>query len=267
MLCYWILRRPDGSPAGLVRVQNDRVRLSLSAPVGGDFTLFSKTAAVPIVPDSETALPRPEAVLGTDGDRVTCFAAADPAAPVSSYYSRLSHICTIKKKTPASASSAEQSASYSSHISAKSAENRPETDRITEDMSHINTMQTNSISESARDAQMFSLLLQRAESFYAAYEGNSTDDMVQNKDIPVPETGGIDLFSQEYPGARWRYVEGADVLPHYEGTWKQPNGPTLHLLAVRGYAAPRPPRTLLGFTRFLRDRDGTGYWLRLTPLP
>ena len=24
---------------------------------------------------------------------------------------------------------------------------------------------------------------------------------------------------------------------------------------------------LYGFTRFLRDRDGTGYWLRLTPLP
>ena len=78
---------------------------------------------------------------------------------------------------------------------------------------------------------------------------------------------GIDLFAQEYPGARWRYVDGTDVLAHYEGTWRQPNGQMLHILAVRGRAAPRPPRALYGFTRFLRDRDGTGYWLRLTPLP
>ncbi len=123
-----------------------------------------------------------------------------------------------------------------------------------------------SISDSAQDARTFSLLLQRAEAFYAAYEGEPADNMVQKEDT-IAEAGGIDLFSQAFPGARWRYVDGTNVLPHYEGTWKQPNGPTLHILAVRGHAAPRPPRSLLGFTRYLRDRDGTGYWLRLTPLP
>ena len=91
------------------------------------------------------------------------------------------------------------------------------------------------------------------------------DNLVQKVDNQ--EGNGIDLFAQEYPGARWRYVDGADVLPHYEGVWRQPGGQTMHILAVRGRAAPRPPRALFGFTRFLRDRDGTGYWLRLTPLP
>ena len=89
--------------------------------------------------------------------------------------------------------------------------------------------------------------------------------MVQKEDIEAKD-GGIDLFREAFPGARWRYVDGADILPHYEGTWRQPNGGTVHILAVRGRAAPRPPRALWGFTRYLRDRDGTGYWLRITPL-
>ena len=266
MLCYWIVRHPDGSPAGLVRVQNDRVRLSLSAPVEGRFTLFSETDAVPIVPESETVLPRPLALLGTDGDRVTCFAAAEHAAPLAAYRKRLSHNRTINVTEAADSVPASDHAPYSSHTDPAPAVSAREQTPVSDDMHHISTMQVDSVSDSAREAQVFSLLLQRAEAFYAAYEGDSMDDMVHKEDTST-ESVGIDLFSQEFPGARWRYVDGTDVLPHYEGTWKQPNGPTLHILAVRGHAAPRPPRSLLGFTRFLRDRDGTGYWLRLTPLP
>ncbi len=266
MLCYWILRLTDGSPAGLIRVQNDRVRLSLSVPVEGRFTLFSETGAVPIVPESETVLPCPEALVGTDGDRVTCFAAAEHAAPLAAYRKRLSRLYTIHehKTVPERVSSTDEP--NLSHIETSVPSDPPDSETPQSNMSHFDRASVDSVSDSAWEAQAFSLLLQRAEAFYAAYEGDPADDMVQNKDMAT-EPGGIDLFSQEFPGARWRYVDGTDVLPHYEGTWKQPNGPTLHILAVRGHAAPRPPRSLLGFTRYLRDRDGTGYWLRLTPLP
>lgn len=266
MLCYWILRLPDGSPAGLVRVQNDRVRLSLSAPVKGCFTLFSKTDAVPVVAESETVLPYPEAVLGTDGDRVTCFAAAEHAAQLAEYRNRLSCFYTTHMTKAENSDPAPESIPILSHdgpVSAASVRGEPS---VSDYMYHNNTIQRDSISDSVQDARAFSLLLQRADAFYAAYEADPADDMVQKEDMKT-EPVGIDLFSQEFPGARWRYVDGSDVLPHYEGMWKQPNGPTMHILAVRGHAAPRPPRALLGFTRFLRDRDGAGYWLRLTPLP
>ena len=266
MLCYWIVRLSDGSPAGLVRVQNDRARFSLSVPVQGSFTLFSKTDAVPVVPESETVLPCPLALLGTDGDRVTCFAAAECAEPASAYRKRLSrfrttHMTEAKKTDPAP-----ESVPILSHNDPVPAASAPESPSVSDNIYHNSTMQGNSIADSAQDTRAFSLLLQRADAFYAAYEADPADGMVQKEDMET-EAVGIDLFSQAFPGARWRYIDGSDVLPHYEGTWKQPNGPTLHILAVRGYAAPRPPRSLLGFTRFLRDRDGTGYWLRLTPLP
>lgn len=267
MLCYWIVRLPDGSPAGLIRVQNDRVRLSLSAPVRGSFTLFSKTGAVPLVPESETRLPYPEALLGMDGDRVTCFAAAEHAAPLCEYRKRLSRLCTIHEKEPVQKPVPPVNEPFLSHAEVKDPPSPPESEANPDDISHFSRISVDSVSDTAREAQAFSLLLQRAEAFYTAYEGDPTNDMVQKKDSTVDASGGIDLFSQEFPGARWRYVDGTDVLPHYEGTWKQPNGPTLHILAVRGHAAPRPPRSLLGFTRYLRDRDGTGYWLRLTMLP
>jgi len=266
MLCYWILRLTDGSPAGLVRVQNDRVRLSLSGPVRGSFTLFSKTDAVPVVPESETVLPCPEALLGTDGDRVTCFAAAEHAASLAEYRSRLSRFRTICMTEAENTDSVPDNIPILSHDDPVPTASAPEEPPVSDDIYHNSTMQRGSISDSAQDARAFSLLLQRADAFYAAYEGDPADDMVQKEGMKT-EPVGIDLFSQEFPGARWRYVDGTDVLPHYEGTWKQPNGPTLHILAVRGYAAPRPPRALLGFTRYLRDRDGAGYWLRLTPLP
>ena len=267
MLRYWILKRPDGKTAGLVRLSDDRVLLTLSAPVEGSFTLFSKTDAVPIVPESETVLSCPEAVLGTDGDRVTCFAAAEHAAPPAAYRNRLSYIRTIKAAEAEDSVPVSESEPFLSHIDVEVPPSPPDPEVNPDNISHFSRTSLSSVSDSAREAQTFSLLLQRAEAFYAAYEGDPADDMVQNEDSITDASDGIDLFSQAFPGARWRYVDGTDMLPHYEGTWKQPNGPTLHILAVRGHAAPRPPRSLLGFTRFLRDRDGTGYWLRLTPLP
>ena len=267
MLCYWILKRTDGTPVGLVRVQNDRVLLKPTVPIEGSFTLFSETDAVPIVPGSETHLPGAAAVLGMENERVTCFAAADNAASAAHYRKRLSRNRTnVMQNTPSEADE-----SKLSHVDISQTpiteDNAPESDCL----SRLHTIEPDSIADSAQTVQAFSALLQRAEAFYAAYEGESSaptaDTMAQKEDIYMEEHSGIDLFSQEYPGARWRYVDGTDVLPHYEGTWRQPNGQTLHILAVRGRAAPRPPRALLGFTRFLRDRDGTGYWLRLTPLP
>ena len=267
MLCYWILRRPDGSAVGLVRVQNDRVTLKLTAPTDGSFTLFSETSAVPILPESETELPGAQALLGTDGDRVTCFAAAETAAPMSVYCNRLSQNNTIETKGAAAAvGSAIHEPNISQEDGGKVQINQKPAEQE-DDISHNSTRLTDSVTDSSQKVQAFSVLLQRSGTFFEAFEENAVDNTVQKEDSKADVPVGIDLFSQEYPGARWRYVEGTDVLPHYEGTWSQPNGQTLHILAVRGYAAPRPPRALLGFTRFLRDRDGTGYWLRLTPLP
>lgn len=271
MLRYWILKRPDGKAAGLVRLSDDRVLLQLSAPVGGQFTLFSGTDLLPIPPDREVRAPCAQALLGTEGDRVTCFAAAPDAKPLAYYRERLSQFRTMNgdaastsAKPPQPAASLSQIHTIGENASPDNAENDPS-------ISQFSTMQRDepdSIADTARDTEAFSLLLRRADAFFAAYEGTEpSDNPVQKEDILVETAGGIDLFSQEYPGARWRYIEGTDILPHYEGTWKQPNGQTLHILAVRGRAAPRPPRALLGFTRFLRDENGVGYWLRLTPLP
>ena len=266
MLCYWILRLPGGAPAGLVRVQNDRVLLKPTASIPGTFTLFSAASAVPILPETETPLPRAEALIGMDGDRMTCYASAEGAAPIASYRKRMSQLCTNKESEPAKEAVSEQAIPKIAHVETEKAESVADTAESEDDISQFNTMYVDSISDSARETQAFSLLLQRANAFYAAYEGDLAEDLVHNKDNKTEEQGGIELFSQEFPGARWRYVDGSDILPHYEGTWRQPNGATLHILAVRGHAAPRPPRALLGFTRFLRDRDGTGYWLRMTPL-
>ena len=272
MLCYWILKRPDGTPAGLVRVQNGRVLLKPSASIAGRFTLFSDASAVPILPDVETVLPGAKAVLGTEGDLVTCFAAAPDAAPLADYRRRLSQNYTIETRATEMGPMQAEEASNISQNSTMEAEQTAESMKEVEDISRNNTMKAqNSVTDTARETEEFSLLLRRAEDFFADYEGTAVsfaDSMVQKKDKETePETGGIALFSQEFPGARWRYVDGTDVLPHYEGTWRQPNGQTMHILAVRGRAAPRPPRALLGFTRFLRDGEGNGYWLRLTPLP
>ena len=120
--------------------------------------------------------------------------------------------------------------------------------------------------ESAQRAAQFSLLLSRAESFYSRFEqppAVPVDNSVQKEDnSPCADAVGIDLFPQAFPRAHWRYVDGADILPHYEGLWIAPNGVKTRILAVRGHAAPRPPRALYDFTRFLRGADGSGYWIK-----
>lgn len=269
MLCYWILRRPDGTPAGLVRADNDRVLLQPSGSIAGTFTLFSDSDAIPIVPESEVHLCGAAAVLGTDRGQTTCFAASPGAKPLAYYRERLSRICTIKTTPVETDPVRAESSDDMSRNSTFNEEKKEDVPSSADSMSRNNTIETGSISESAREAQAFSALLQHADAFYSAFEADPPMPDVDNLVQKVDKQGesGIELFVQEYPGARWRYVDGTNVLPHYEGTWKQPGGQTMHILAVRGRAAPRPPRALFGFTRFLRDRDGTGYWLRLTPLP
>ena len=258
MLSYWILRRADGRPAGLIRVQNDRVLLHLSAPVTGEFTLLSATEHTRILPETETRFPCAEALLGTENGETTCFAAAQDAAPLACYRERLSRIYT-KWPEPPIPPAPKPEPSQNSTIEER------ETEAIAQDseeQSQINTIEQekpDTVDDTARETESFSLLLNRAEAFYAAYEG--TEDMVQKED----NMGGIDLFPQRFPGARWRYVTGADVLPHYEGSWTQRDGGAVRILAVPGRAAPRPPRQLSGFTRFLRDPDGNGYWVKLLP--
>lgn len=263
MLCYWILKRNDGKPVGLVKMQNDRVMLHLTAEISGTFTLFSATDAVPIVPESETRLCGAEALLGMENGETVCFAAAVRGASPVRYQKRLSQIYTKQEEPPlppVPVPEPEPEQTQNSTIETKESSPKEE---IADDQSQLNTIKADepdSVSDTARETESFSLLLNRAETFYAAYE--DVEDMVQKEDM---EEQGIDLFPQTFPGARWRYVDGTDVLPHYEGIWTQPGGTSVKILAVRGRAAPRPPRTLYGFSRYLRDRDGAGYWIRIVP--
>lgn len=252
MLRYWIARRPDGTPAGLVRIENDRVRFTPTAPIEGRFWLFSGTEAVPVVPDAEVSLPGAVALLGMHEGQETCCAAADAATPLEDFRKMLSQICTKNEpeKNPVQ---------NETNISHGWPEDAAEPAEAADTVSLNSTIETDppaDIDETARDTAEFSLLLRHAEAFYNAYE---SPYMVQNRD----NSGGIDLFPQTFPGATWRYTDGLDVLPHYEGTWRGPGG-TLQILAVKGRAAPRPPRALVGFTRYLRGSDGAGYWIRTT---
>lgn len=260
MLRYWILKRPDGSPAGLVRVENDRVLLTLNAPLPGTFTLFSDSASVPVAPGSETRLRDPLALLGAGEAGPTCFAAAPDAPPLAHFWDRISQICTKETDTPTESVDLSQNSTIKAEESAEAA---AETAAFSDDLYQNNTMESedfpDSVSDTAHATAEFALLLEQADAFYAQFE----NDMVQKEDSNVER--GIDLFPQQFPGARWRYRNGADVLPHFEGTWRSETGETLRILAVRGRAAPRPPRTLPGFTRYLRDRDGFGYWVKITP--
>lgn len=262
MLRYWILKRPDGSPAGLVRAENDRVLLTLNAPLAGTFTLFSESASAPVTPGSEARLPDPIALLGVGESGPVCFAAAPDAPPLRHFLERISHICTKQADPVPSPANLSQNSTIETE---ESADSLTETSEPIEDMSQNNTIKTettaDSVSDTVHATAEFALLLARADAFYARFDEPSGPNMVQKEDKEV--RSGIDLFPQRFPGARWRYVNGANVLPHYEGTWRSETGETVRILAVRGKAAPRPPRTLPGFSGYLRDPDGFGYWVKL----
>lgn len=252
MLRYWIVRRPDGSPAGLLRAENDRALLTLTAKIDGRFWLFSDVEAVPIVPDDVTTLAGAYALLGMDGDRETCCAAASCDVPLSICRERLSQIYTIEAKH-ASESEHEIKTDHTER------EKPPEQPEQAKDISQISTIEAEEpadIDETARATESFSRLLRHAEAFYTAYE---TPYMVQKEDNDPSE---IELFPQMFPGVRFRVADGPDVLPHYEGEYRRADGRTVRVLAARGRAAPRPPRAFSGFTRYLRGADGSGYWLR-----
>jgi hypothetical protein len=263
MLRYWILKRSDGTPVGLVRAENDRVLLTLNAPLPAAFTLFSESASVPVTPGSETRLLQPLALLGMDGDEPVCFAAAPDAPPLAQFLNRMSHICTKEKAAPPEFVDLSQNSTIEPE---KPAEQPAASEESADDISQNSTIEVeetaDSVSDTAHATAEFALLLERANAFYAKFTDQNGTYMVQKED--TESKGGIDLFPQRFPGARWRYVDGADVLPHYEGTWRSETGETFRILAVRGRMAPRPPRTLCGFSQYLRDRDGFGYWVKMT---
>ena len=260
MLSYWILRDAKGGPIGLVRRENERVSLQLHTPVTADWTVFSETGAAPIAPQGETVLPDAVAVLGLCDGRIAGFAAAKEALPAACYRARVSQICTKKEPPEPQQESSEPQPEPLEPPSEPSAP--PEPEMPEEPAVFAGPEPVDSVDESAERAAQFSLLLSRADAFYAQFDAPAVvpaDNMVQKEDRPA---GGIDLFPQVFARARWRYVDGADVLPHYEGLWIRPDGERVRILAVRGRAAPRPPRALTGFTRYLRGADGNGYWVR-----
>lgn len=255
MLSYWILRNRTDAPIGLVRVDQDRVLLILHCGEPMDFRLFSETGDAAITPDEPVRLEHAEALLGTQNGTLAAFAASPMAKPKQSYWDRLSRICT-KKEEPKPAAPAEE-------VPEPTVEEQPQ-GAPNEEPKPAEPPHFSDISDTVRATEAFSLLLKRAEAFYARFDATpmpAVDNLVQKEDNEAPR--GIDLFPQLFPGARWRYVQGKDLLAHYEGEYRYPNGESIRILAVRAKFAPRPPRTLIGFTRFVRSPDGTGYWLKI----
>ena len=257
MLSYWVLRDRNDAPVGLVRVENDRVLLTPTAALSCEFRVFSAAADLPLAPFSEARLANAEAVLGTEHGALCAFAAAPDAKPAQTYLKKLSQIYTIEVAE-------KQTASEPDPIPPA-----PEADAAPHANEPQNMQTLPDVSDTARETEAFSVLLEQANAFYARFDRSippTVDNMVHkedNRDAGAPR--GIDLFPQVFPGARWRYKDGADILAHYEGEYTRPNGARMKILAVPGRCAPRPPRTLPGFTRFLRAEDGTGYWLRMIP--
>ncbi|MDO4564412.1 MAG: hypothetical protein Q4C04_02215 [Clostridia bacterium] len=68
-------------------------------------------------------------------------------------------------------------------------------------------------------------------------------------------------FESVFPGSTWKEAEAEGYPPHLEGSWTRGNE-SFKLIAVPGNYAPRPPKQLSGFTRFVRTPAG-GYWIKL----
>ena len=246
MLSYWILRDRNDAPIGLVKTDGDRVLLTINDADGLDFTLFSAVAETPVKPYRETTFPGAVALLGMQNGVLYAFAASPDAQARQTYLDRLSRIRTIETEPTPPQKPPEIPQEPPSEEPQKS-EGFPD------------------VSDTARATGALFEQLRRADAFYerfAQFTPPVADAMVQKEDTPSEEPHGIDLLPQLFPSARWRYVDGADVLGHYEGEYRYPNGARVRILAGRGKSAPRPPRTLVGFTRFVRAPDGTGYWLR-----
>ena len=275
MLSYWIVRDRNERPIGLARCEGDRVFLKLNAPLDANWFLLSNDAAVCIRPSEDAVLCGAFAVLGMREDRPVAFAAAPTAPSLARCRAILSRFYTMQADAPAEPEpvlpASEPPAPEPEPVGPQSEPIEPEApqapdspDVLTVEPSEDAMPET--ADESAQRAAQFSLLLSRAESFYARVEqppAVPVDNLVQKEDnSPCANAVGIDLFPQAFPRAHWRYVDGADILPHYEGLWIAPNGVKTRILAVRGHAAPRPPRALYDFTRFLRGADGSGYWIK-----
>ena len=275
MLSYWIVRDRNERPIGLARCEGDRVFLKLNAPLNASWYLLSDDAAVRIRPPEDAVLCGAFAVLGMREDRPVAFAAAPAAPSLARCRAILSRFYTMQADAPAEpepvlpaseppAPEPEPVGPQPEPIESEAPQAPDSPDILTVEPSEDAMPET--ADESAQRAAQFSLLLSRAESFYARVEqppAVPVDNLVQKEDnSPCANAVGIDLFPQAFPRAHWRYVVGADILPHYEGLWIAPNGVKTRILAVRGHAAPRPPRALYDFTRFLRGADGSGYWIK-----
>ncbi len=265
MLSYWILRDADGRAIGLARCENGQISLQLNVPVTAEWTLFSDTDAVSLDADGTAALIDANALLGMRDGRIVAFGGARSAQPAACYRMRMSQICTIQTEPPTEAPSPETPEELTEAVSEPTQAEPPEEPETPEEPAvSEEESPPDSVDGSAERAAQFSLLFEHAAAFYAQFDVPTvaeTENMVQKEDNNE-EAGGIDLFPQAFARARWRYVDGADILPHYEGLWIGPNGERTRILAVRGRAAPRPPRALSGFTRYLRGSDGLGYWVK-----
>lgn len=91
---------------------------------------------------------------------------------------------------------------------------------------------------------------------------NEIDTLLKGaKATTVPPSVVGNPFPNTFPNSTWTAVSGEGVMPHLEGEWKR-GSELFKIIAVPGAYAPRPPKHLFGFTRFIRTRQG-GYWIKL----
>lgn len=107
-------------------------------------------------------------------------------------------------------------------------------------------------------------ILERAQALFGPLREAAQVAPQPSSEVPVeaPPEPPYCPFPDFYPDAHWRKVPYPGARRCYlEGRAQSESGRSLLLHGIPGEYSPVPP--VPGFKRFLRDRDGCGYWIRI----
>ena len=107
-------------------------------------------------------------------------------------------------------------------------------------------------------------ILERAQALFGPLREAAQAAPQPSSEVPVeaPPEPPYCPFPDFYPDAHWRKVPYPGARRCYlEGRAQSESGRSLLLHGIPGEYSPVPP--VPGFKRFLRGRDGCGYWIRI----